>query len=430
MNLQLLAKLPPRWLWGLIATASLLTGGTVFYGITQFGGGKAASLPATPPAVAKITALGRLEPAAEVIKLAVPLSLDGDRVAQVLVKVGDRVKSGQVIAIMDARDHLENALQQAREQVQVAQAKLAQVKAGAKSGEIRAQAATVERFSAQAAGDRVAQQETLARVKAQWAGDRLAQRATIRRLEAELANAQAEYQRYQQLQQAGAISTSLFDSKRLNVETIRQQVNEAQANLDRLTATGQRQLSEAQAILQRTEATGTTQVNEAQATLNQIAEVRLVDIQAAQAEVNAALATVKRAETDLAKTYIRAPMAGQILQVHTRSGEKLSDNGIADLGQTAQMVAVAEVYQTDIGKIQVGQSAIVTGQAFAGEVKGTVWQVGMQVSRQNVFGNQPGENIDRRIVEVKIRLTPEDSQRVANLTNLQVQTAIVLRNPS
>ncbi len=429
MSLPFFAKLPPRWLLGLIAGATLLTGGTAFYSIMQWGGGKSTPPPEPPPPVTKITALGRLEPETEVIKLSAPLSLDGDRVAQVLVQPGDRVKSGQVIAMMDSRDHLEDALQQAQEQVRVAQAKLAQVKAGAKSGEIRAQAATVERFSAQVKGDRVAQQETLARVRAQWEGDQLAQRATISRLVAELANAQAEYQRYQQLQQAGAISTSLFDSKRLNVETIRQQVNEAQANLDRLTATGQRQLSEAQAILSRTEATGTTQVQEAQATLNQIAEVRPVDIQAAQAEVNAAMAAVKRAQTDVAKTYIRAPMAGQILKLHTRSGEKLTDNGIADLGQTAQMVAVAEVYQTDIGKIQVGQSAIVTGQAFAGEVKGTVWQVGRQVSRQNVFGNQPGENVDRRIVEVKIRLTPADSQRVANLTNLQVQTAIALRNP-
>lgn len=429
MNRQFLAKLPPRWLLGLMAGAALVTGGTAFYGITQFGGGKSTTSSETPPPIAKITALGRLEPETEVVKLSAPLSLDGDRVAQVLVKSGDRVKSGQVVAIMDAREPLENALQQAQAQVRVAQAKLAQVQAGAKSGEIQAQTANVERFSAQAEGDRVAQQETLARVKAQWEGDQLAQRATIRKLEAELANAQAEYQRYQQLQQAGAISTSLFDSKRLSVETMRQQVNEAQANLDRLTATGQRQLSEAQAILQRTKATGTTQVDEAQATLNKIAEVRPVDIQAAQAEVKAAIAAVKRAETDVAKTYIRAPMAGQILQVHTRSGEKLTDSGIADLGQTAQMVAVAEVYQTDIGKIQVGQAAIVTGQAFDGEVKGTVWQVGSQVSRQNVFGNQPGENVDRRIVEVKIRLTPEDSQRVANLTNLQVQTAIALKNP-
>jgi HlyD family secretion protein len=104
----------------------------------------------------------------------------------------------------------------------------------------------------------------------------------------------------------------------------------------------------------------------------------------------------------------------------------MSDDGIADLGQTSQMVAVAEVYQSDIAKIQLGQAATITGQAFAGEVKGTVSQIGLQVNRQNVFANQPGENLDRRVIEVEIRINPEDVKRVASLTNLQVQTAIEL----
>ena len=43
-----------------------------------------------------------------------------------------------------------------------------------------------------------------------------------------------------------------------------------------------------------------------------------------------------------------------------------------------------------------------------------------------MFSNQPGENLDSRVVEVKIRLTPQDSKKVAGLTNLQVQTAIEL----
>jgi HlyD family secretion protein len=67
---------------------------------------------------------------------------------------------------------------------------------------------------------------------------------------------------------------------------------------------------------------------------------------------------------------------------------------------------------------------VISSQAFAGELRGTVAQIGLQVNRQNVFSNQPGENLDSRVVEVKIRLNPEDSKRVAGFTNLQVQTAI------
>ncbi|NJN13951.1 MAG: HlyD family secretion protein, partial [Richelia sp. RM2_1_2] len=57
---------------------------------------------------------------------------------------------------------------------------------------------------------------------------------------------------------------------------------------------------------------------------------------------------------------------------------------------------------------------------------GEVSQIGLQVNRQNVFSNEPGENLDRRVIDVKIRLNPEDSKRVSGLTNLQVQTEIEL----
>lgn len=427
MSLNLPSKQTNQWLIGLIAAATAATGGIIYYAISQ---SSIISQPApapsvvTPPVVKKVTALGRLEPEAEIIKLSAPLSLDGDRIGELLVKEGDRVQAGQVIAILDSRSRLQTALQQAQEQVKVAQAKLAQVKAGAKSGEIQAQQATVERLQAQLAGDRAAQLQAMARVEAQWSGEKLAQEAMMRKLEAELNNAEAELRRYQKLFAQGAISNSLFDSKRLSVETTRQQLNEARANLERINTTTIKQLQEGKVILERINSTGSKQVREAQATLTRIAEVRPVDVQAAQSEVDNAIASVKRSQTDLNLAYIRAPIAGVILKVHTRPGEKISSSGIVELAQTDRMMAIAEVYQTDIGKIKIGQKATVTSQAFPGELIGIVDRVGLQVERQNVFSNQPGENLDRRVVEVKIRLNPEDSKQVAGLTNLQVQTAI------
>ena len=50
--------------------------------------------------------------------------------------------------------------------------------------------------------------------------------------------------------------------------------------------------------------------------------------------------------------------------------------------------------------------------------------IDQQVNQQKVFSNQPGENLDRRIIEVKIRLNPDASRQVSGLTNLQVQTLI------
>ncbi len=390
MNLRSLPK-PSKSVIGLVITAIAITGVIAFYG-SQFGtvGVKISQSAQTIPLNKKVTALGRLEPATEVVQLSAPVALDGDRLAQLLVKEGDRVKAGQVVAIFDSRDRLQDELRQIQEQVKLTQAKLNQVKAGAKTGEIQAQ------------------QATIMQLQAEITGSIATQTAAIARWQSEVRNARAEYARFQQLYHQGAIAASNLDSKRLVAETAQAQLNEAIATKNRTVASLQAQLSEAKA------------------TLNRIAEVRPVDIQAATIEVETAIAAVKHAQTALEQAYVRAPITGQILKIHTQPGEKLSDNGIADLAQTDQMIAVAEVYQTDIGKVQIGQQAVITSQAFLGELRGVISQIGLQVNRQNVFSNQPGENLDRRVVEVKISLNSADSKRVAGLTNLQVQTAIQL----
>ncbi|GAP96298.1 ABC exporter membrane fusion protein [Leptolyngbya sp. NIES-2104] len=389
MSLDLFLK-PKNRLWVVVGLATLVTGGTSFYIVSQFSPKPAAQPVETAPTVKRIAALGRLEPASEVVKLSAPIALDGDRVSQILVKQGDRVQKGQVIAILDSRDKLQDALNQAREQVRVAEAKLAQVRAGAKSGEIEAQQATITRLQA----DR--------------SGEIAAQAAEINRWEAEVRTAQAEFDRFNKLYQQGAIAASNLDSKRLALDTARSQLRQAQVKQNQAANSLEAQLSEARANLDR------------------IAEVRPVDVEPVETEVRSAIAAMKRAETELEQAYIRAPIAGQILKVHTRAGEKISNSGIADLAQNDQMVAVAEVYQSDIANVKVGQNAVITGQGFEGELQGKVSAVGLLVNQQEVFSNQPGENLDRRVVEVKIRLTPEASQQVSGLTNLQVQTAILL----
>ncbi len=202
------------------------------------------------------------------------------------------------------------------------------------------------------------------------------------------------------------------------------QLMEAKTTLTKIEETGAKQLSEARTTLTRIEETGTKELSEAKATLEKIAEVRPVDVQVAQTEVNSALTAVKRAETELKLAQVRSPLTGQVLKIHVRPGEAIGNSGIVEVGQTSQMVAVAEVYQTDISHIKLGQKATITSPTFAGELTGTVSQIGWQVSRQNIFSNQPGENLDRRVIEVKIRLNPDASQQVTALTYLQVQVAI------
>lgn len=378
-----------RHLWlGGIFLATLATGISIYSVVSSSKPNITNNTPAIASASLPVTALGRLEPEGEVMRLAAPVVLDGDRLKELRVQVGDRVKAGQIIALLDASDRLSDEVMQAKAQVEIAQAEFARVQAGAKQSEIQAQEATIVRLEADLRG-----------------GD-AAQSAAISRWQAEVRTAEAELTRFEQLYAQGAISASILDTKRLTAATTRAQLQEAQSNRDRLANSLQ------------------AQILEASSTRDRIAEVRPVDIATKAREVDSAIAALRRAETNLAQAYIRAPRDGQILKIRTKLGEKVGSEGIIELGATDRMVAVLEVYQTEIDRVKIGQSATISGQAFQGEVQGIVSQIGLQVERQRIASNQPGENLDRRIIEVKVRLNPEDSRRVATFTNLQVQGKI------
>ncbi|OYD90191.1 HlyD family secretion protein [Nostoc sp. 'Peltigera membranacea cyanobiont' 213] len=373
--------------------ASLFVGGISFYIVKRWQNyvNSETQAPATQlPQLKTVTALGRIEPQGKVIKLSAAVSAEGSRVEELLVKEGDRVKAGQVIAILNSRDRLQAELKEAQEQVKVAQANLNRTQAGAKRGEIAAQKAAI------------------ARTEAERQGNINAQAATIERFQAQLRNAQAEDERYQQLYQQGAISASQRDSKRLNLET------------------AQKSLQEAQAQLNRTQSTSQQQVKEATATLEEIAEVRGVDVEAAQAEINRAVAAMNLAKVNLKQAQVRSPQNGQVFEIHTHPGELVSNDGIADIGQTNQMYVIAEVYESDIGKVHSGQQVRILGDYLPIELQGIVDRKGLQVRRQNVINTDPVSNIDNRVVEVHIRLDETSSRKAATLTNMQVKAVIEL----
>ncbi|MEO1185646.1 MAG: biotin/lipoyl-binding protein, partial [Cyanobacteria bacterium J06636_27] len=196
--MQIISK-PSSKLISVIATATLLTSGIAIFGISQTGLLTSSETPVVevPPTIKKVAALGRLEPQGEIIHLSAPLNLDGDRVTKLLVEEGNRVKAGEVIAILDSQKTLQDELLKAKEQVRMAEAKLAQIKAGAKTGEIKAQEATIARLQSEKTNQIAAQQATIYRIQAEKNTEIAAQKATITRLQAEVDNENFEYQRYQ-----------------------------------------------------------------------------------------------------------------------------------------------------------------------------------------------------------------------------------------
>ncbi|BDA74876.1 hypothetical protein CAL7716_090420 [Calothrix sp. PCC 7716] len=126
------------------------------------------------------------------------------------------------------------------------------------------------------------------------------------------------------------------------------------------------------------------------------------------------------------RANIKAPQDGVIFKINSRAGEKVSDNGVVELGQVNQMRVVAEVYQTNIRKVKLGQNVRVSSNSLDNELQGKVSWIGWQVQRQNIINSNPSENIDSRVVEVHIQLDEKSTQQAAKFTNLQVKAAIEL----
>jgi ABC exporter DevB family membrane fusion protein len=414
----------------LLLSAALITGAVTSYYLVQYKGSQERSLPKLSEKLVvprAISARGYLEPRGEVLNISAPAFIEGARVEQLLVKRGDRVKSGQVMAILDSRNRLQAALRQAEAQVKIAQSRLDQVKAGAKQGEITAQDARFQETKAELEGQLATQQATIASLEAQREGEKAAQQATIERIQAELANAQIDCHRYNVLYRDGAVAEQERDRFCLSAKTTATRLKEAEANLRRIIRTLNENINEAKANLKRTILTLDQQIKANQATLDSVEEVRPVDIEVAQAQLLSAQADVQRAQAELALASVRTPKNGQVLKIHTWPGELVGNQGILALGETNQMYVRAEVYETDISRVQVGQFAQISTDGLTGNLQGVVDEIGLQIGRQDILGTDPVADADARVVEVKIRLDPLSSEKVAGLTNLEVYVII---NPS
>lgn len=149
-----------------------------------------------------------------------------------------------------------------------------------------------------------------------------------------------------------------------------------------------------------------------------------VDVVVAMRNLEAARADAKRAESDLAKSYVVAPIAGTVLDVHVRPGEKPGQDGVVDIGNIERMTVEVEVFQNQIGLVSLGQSVEVVADALSQPLMGKVSNIGLAVGRQTVSADDPAANTDARIVEVIVALDEASSVLAARYTNLAVVARI------
>jgi HlyD family secretion protein len=356
----------------------------------------------TTKAVARsVVALGKIEPEGEVIKLSVPNAQDS-RVNSILVKEGEQVKKGQLIAVLQGVDRRTADVQDAETDVRIKTAELMKIRQGeAKKAQISAKNAMVQRLQAQLKTQLPQKQAALASAQAI------------------LSNAKYNYQQRSMLGQAGALSKNDLATSFKEFQVAKAAVAERQADIA------------------QTSGTLSAEIRQAQAERGELAEVRPIDIEIAQAQLEKAKILVKQRRTSLQDVQVRAPIDGQILRINTRIGEQVNTaQGIMELAQTSQMLVAAEIPEIDINKITIGQSAVISSEygGFKGKLKGRVDSIDRQVGRRalqnaNASGSgagagNPTNDQNARIILVKVRLDPADSPTVEALTNMQVRVKI------
>jgi HlyD family secretion protein len=135
-----------------------------------------------------------------------------------------------------------------------------------------------------------------------------------------------------------------------------------------------------------------------------------------------ALAQRQGLEVDLSQSELRAPMEATVLKIHAQVGERPGAKGVMELGASDQMEAVAEVYESDINRVRVGQSVRLTSEngGFSGTLQARVLRISPQVSQRQVLSTDPTGDADARVVEVRLALDPQGAAQVRNLAGLKL----------
>jgi HlyD family secretion protein len=86
------------------------------------------------------------------------------------------------------------------------------------------------------------------------------------------------------------------------------------------------------------------------------------------------------------------------------------------------MYVIAEVYESDISRVRLGQTARISGGLVPGGLTGTVTQINSQVTKSELLSLQPADFADTRVVSVKIQL--QNGERAAGLIHGKVDVVI------
>lgn len=141
-----------------------------------------------------------------------------------------------------------------------------------------------------------------------------------------------------------------------------------------------------------------------------------------QADVEGARASLVQAQSQLKAAEVRSPLDGRLIRIYSWPGMKESEEGLAVVGRTGSMQAWVQVFQTDVERLRIGQKASITAETggFPGKVQGTLKSIIGKVSERDLFAVAANNDVNARVVLVKLDLEPSPDLQLDRLSGLNV----------
>jgi HlyD family secretion protein len=136
-------------------------------------------------------------------------------------------------------------------------------------------------------------------------------------------------------------------------------------------------------------------------------------------------------------TTVKAPIAGKILEIYARPGERVANTPLLLMADLSRMVCVAEVHEADLKHVQTQEQegrliparpyrAALKSAALEKDLQGTVTEVGRLIGAPKLRDPNPLAPRDVRTAQVTIELDDESTGIARRYVHLQVNVTIDL----
>ncbi len=340
-----------------------------------------------PVQPASIRGQGRLQPAGGTISI---VAQPGERVDQLMVKVGDPVKKNSPVVALASRQlrKLEWELAQSRQAESIELGKFQTT-----ANQFKLDAADIASSEAESASSKVVNQSQ-----------------AIKPLRTNLKSAQRILDKLTSMRvnplTQDLIGQSEIDKQHALVASIKAQIQLAEGEV----SLGNQSAQRAQTLAQ---------------SQRELAKFNLDNAGNLIPTESLALA-IKMAKLGYDATLLKSPIKGKVLDIGIFPGDTVTTRPLMLIGNTEKMVCIAEITDSQLRDVKEGAEVEMTSAALKTTLKGKVVEIGTMIGPPSMANPNPYAAVDRKTGKVRIELDAEAARIAADFVNMQVEVKVML----